>query len=95
MNTSEFVKIKSKNSLDFILKNWENLDESQKNILLKIWKVITYKWQIQILLNLPFLIWWIVDISFDKVHRFDLKLLSYLNLPDWLLTLIGFGQSST
>ena len=35
------------------------------------------------------------DVSFIKVHEFDLKLLTYLNLPDWALSLIGFGQSSS
>ena len=72
-----------------------HLEESQKLILTKIWKVLTYKWQLQILFNLPFLVWWIMDISIVKVHEFDLKLLSYLNLPDWLLSLMGFGQLST
>jgi len=36
-----------------------------------------------------------LDISFVKVHEFDLSLLSYLNLPDWALSIIGFGQSSS
>jgi len=51
--------------------------------------------QLQILFNLPFLIWWIMDISFVRIHEFDLKLLTYLNLPDWALSLIGFGQSAS
>ena len=94
MNTPESLKTEPKNISNLILKNWENLDDSQKIILTKIWKVITYKWQLQILFNLPFLLWWIIDSSFVKVHEFDLKLLSYLNLPEWLLSLIGFSQSS-
>ena len=95
MNSQESLNNKSKNLLDLITKNWESLDESQKLVLTKIWKVLTYKWQLQILFNLPFLIWWIMDISIIKVHEFDLKLLTYLNLPDWALSLIGFGQSSS
>ncbi len=95
MNTPESVYNKPKNFLDLIIKNWENLDESQKLILVKIWRVLTYKWQLQILFNLPFLVWWLLDLSIIKVHEFDLKLLSYLNLPDWALTLVGFGQSSS
>tara|TARA_B100001029_G_C14998043_1_gene416263 strand:- start:505 stop:789 length:285 start_codon:yes stop_codon:yes gene_type:complete len=94
MNTPESLKTEPKNISNLILKNWENLDDSQKIILTKIWKVITYKWQLQILFNLPFLLWWIIDSSFVKVHELDLKLLSYLNLPEWLLSLIGFSQSS-
>ena len=95
MNTPESINNKTPNFLNLIITNWERLDESQKLILIKIWKVLTYKWQLQILFNLPFLVWWVMDLSIVKVHEFDLKLLSYLNLPDWLLSLIGFGQSST
>ena len=95
MNSPESLNNKSKNLLDLITTNWESLDESQKLVLTKIWKVLTYKWQLQILFNLPFLIWWLMDVSIIKVHEFDLKLLTYLNLPDWALSLIGFGQSSS
>ena len=95
MNSPESLNNKNKNLLDQITTNWESLDESQKLVLTKIWKVLTYKWQLQILFNLPFLIWWLLDISIVKVHEFDLQILSYLNLPDWLLSFIGFGQATT
>ena len=94
MNSPETLNNKSKNFFNLITTNWESLDESQKLVLNKIWKVLTYKWQLQILFNLPFLIWWLLDVSFINIHNFDQKLISYLNLPDWILTLIGFGQSS-
>ena len=92
MNSPESLNNKSKNLFELITTNWESLDESQKSILTKLWKILTYKWQLQILFNLPFLIWWVMDISIVKVHEFDLSLLTYLNLPDWALTMIGFGQ---
>ena len=57
MNSPESLNNKSKNLFELITINWESLDESQKSILTKIWKVLTYKWQLQILFNLPFLIW--------------------------------------
>ena len=84
---------KSKNLFYKINKNWEELDENQKSTLNKIWKVITYKWQLQILFNLPFLIWWALDITFIQVHQFDLKLIKFLNLPSWALSMMGLGQS--
>ena len=87
MNTPDSLTTKNKN---IIIKNWDNLEETQKKTLLKIWKVLTYKWQIQILLNLPFLFWWILDTNFINVHEFDLKLISYLNLPDWATSMMGF-----
>ena len=95
MNTTESIKNKPKNLMNLVTSNWESLDDSQKLVLVKIWKVITYKWQLQILFNLPFLVWWITDTLILKVHEFDLKLLSYLNLPDWALSFIGFGHSSS
>ena len=95
MNSPESLNNNPKNLLDLITTNWESLDESQKLVLTKIWKVLTYKWQLQILFNLPFLIWWLMDVSIIKVHEFDLKLITYLNLPEWALSLIGFGQSSS
>ena len=88
MNTPESLTSKNKNIL---LKNWENLDEAQKQPLLKIWKVLTYKWQLQILFNLPFLLWWVLDVAFIEVHTFDMKLINYLNLPTWLTSMMGFN----
>jgi len=92
MNTPDSLNSEQKNILYLVTKNWENLDNSQKVILTKIWKVLTYKWQLQILFNLPFLLWWALDKSFVKVHEFDAIILNYLNLPDWALSFIGFGQ---
>ena len=88
MNTPNSLTSKDKN---IVIKNWENLDEKQKQTLSKIWKVLTYKWQLQILFNLPFLIWWALDVSFIQVHEFDMKLINYLNLPDWVSSMIGFN----
>ena len=92
MNTTNSIKTESKNLFNLISNNWENLDESQKSTLTKIWKVLTYKWQLQILFNLPFLIWWGLDKSIIKVHEFDMFILNYLHIPDWALSFIGFGQ---
>ena len=92
MNTPDSIKTESKNLLILISKNWEELDDSLKSKLIKIWNVLTYKWQLQILFNLPFLLWWALDKSILEVHEFDIKVLNYLNLPDWVLSFIGFGQ---
>ena len=94
MNTPESLKPKTNQFIGQIIKNWDDLEEPQKLLLKKIWNVITYKWQLQILLNLPFLIWWLLDKSVTEVHEFDNSILSSLNLPDWVINLIGFGQLS-
>ena len=95
MNTPESLNNRPKNFVNLVISNWGKLDESQKLVLIKIWKILTYKWQLQILFNLPFLVWWLLDTTIVKVHKFDLMLLSYLNLPEWVLSLIGFGHSSS
>ena len=92
MNTPDSLSTESKNLLILISKNWEDLDDQLKNKLIKIWKVLTYKWQLQILFNLPFLLWWVLDKSIPNVHEFDMTILNYLNLPDWVLSFIGFGK---
>ncbi len=92
MNTPNSIKTESKNLLNLISKNWEELDDSQKLILTKIWKVLTYKWQLQILFNLPFLLWFALDKSIPQVHEFDIAMLSYLNVPEWALSFLGFGK---
>ena len=92
MNTTDSLNTESKNLVNLILKNWEDLADSLKAKLIKIWRVLTYKWQLQILFNLPFLLWWVLDKSFPKVHEFDATILNYLNLPEWALSFIGFGQ---
>ena len=92
MNTQESFNKEPKKFFNLITQYWENLDDSQKSTLTKIWKVLTYKWQLQILFNLPFLIWLGLDKSMTKVHDFDMAFLSYLHLPKWALAFIGFGQ---
>ena len=92
MNTPESLNTESKNLFNLISKNWEELDDSLKTKLIKIWRVLTYKWQLQILFNLPFLLLLVLDKCFPKVHEFDSIILNYLNLPEWILSFIGFGQ---
>jgi len=92
MNTPDYLNTETKNLFNIILKNWAELDDSLKTKLKKIWSVLTYKWQLQILFNLPFLLWWALDKYLPNVHEFDAKILNYLNLPDWALSLISFGQ---
>ena len=90
MNTTETLDTESKNLLTLISKNWEDLDDSLKTKLIKIWSVLTYKWKLQILFNLPFLIYWILDNNVESIHSFNRNLLNQLNLPDWIISIIGF-----
>ena len=90
MTSPESLISKNKSLINLILKNWENLDKSQKSVLTKIWNVLTYKWQLQILMNVPFLIYWLLDKNVDSIHTFNRNLLNQLNLPNWIMSLIGF-----
>ena len=77
----------SSNLQDF----WSNLSEKQKSILKKIWSILTYKWQWQIVLNAPFLLIWVLDQTIPAVHSFDMQLISSLPLPTIIKSYLGFG----
>ena len=70
---------------------WSNLSDSQQVILKKIWTILTYKWQWQIILNAPFLVIWMLDETIPAVHAFDMKLITSLPIPIKIKTFLGFG----
>ena len=70
---------------------WSNLSEQQKSILKKIWSILTYKWQWQIILNAPFLVIWILDQTIPAVHSFDMQIISSLPIPITIKTILGFS----
>ena len=90
MNTPDSLDTESKNLLNLISNNWDELDDSLKSKLTRIWSVLTYKWQLQILFNLPFLIYWILDKNLESIHNFNRNVINQLNLPDWIISFIGF-----
>ena len=87
VETKSFIYQVNSNLEDF----WLNLSDSKKNILKKIWMIITYKWQWQIILNAPFLVIWILDQTIPAVHSFDMQLISSLPIPMAIKALLGFG----
>ena len=70
---------------------WSDLSENQKSILKKIWSILTYKWQWQIVLNAPFLVIWVLDQTIPAVHSFDMQLISSLPIPMMIKTYLGFS----
>ena len=70
---------------------WSNLSEKQQSILKKIWSILTYKWQWQIILNAPFLVIWGLDQTIPAVHTFDVQLISSLPIPTIIKTYLGFS----
>ena len=86
-DTNGFIEQINSNVKEF----WANLSDSQKSILKKIWAVLTYKWQWQVILNAPFLVIWILDQTIPAVHSFDVELISSLPLPMAIKALVGLG----
>ena len=70
---------------------WSNLSDNQQSILKKIWSILTYKWQWQIILNAPFLVVWVLDQTIPAVHSFDMQLISSLPIPMIIKTYLGFS----
>ena len=82
-----FINKVNTNLQDF----WSNLSERQQSILKKIWSILTYKWQWQIILNAPFLVIWGLDQTIPAVHSFDMQLISSLPIPMIIKTYLGFS----
>ena len=86
------IKISVVNKVNTNLQDfWSNLSENQQSILKKIWSILTYKWQWQIILNAPFLVIWVLDQTIPAVHSFDMQLISSLPIPLIIKTYLGFS----
>jgi len=70
---------------------WSNLSENKQSFLKKIWSILTYKWQWQIILNAPFLVIWVFDQTIPAVHSFNMQLISSLPIPMIIKTYLGFS----
>ena len=70
---------------------WSNLSDNKQSGFKKIWLILTYKWQWQIILNSPFLVIWILDQTIPAVHSFNMQLISSLPIPMAIKTLLGIG----
>tara|TARA_Y100001968_G_scaffold328294_1_gene375172 strand:+ start:3627 stop:3905 length:279 start_codon:yes stop_codon:yes gene_type:complete len=66
-----------------------NLSKVQKSITKRIWGIISYKWKWQLLLNLPFMLIWLLDKTSPTVHKFDMELIASLPIPIWLQSFLG------
>ena len=70
---------------------WSSLSDKEQSILKKIWSILTYKWQWQIILNAPFLVIWVLDQTIPAVHSFDMQIISSLPIPITIKTILGFS----
>ena len=66
------------------------LNLEPKKLLHKIWKIITWRWRLQIAINAPFGILWIADKTNPAVHQFDIALLTAIH-AEWMAPMMGIG----
>ena len=59
-------------------------------ILQKLWKVVTWRWRMQLMLNAPFGLLWVADKTNPAVHAFDMSVLTALH-AEWLAPLMGIA----
>ena len=57
-------------------------------LIQKIWKLITWRWRLQLAMNVPFGILWFADKSNPSVHAFGMKILAALH-AEWLAPMMG------
>ena len=67
-----------------------NLDLTPKPLLLKIWKIATWRWRLQLAINAPFGVLWLADKTNPAVHQFDMSLLTAMHAK-WIAPMIGIG----
>tara|TARA_B100000700_G_scaffold304997_1_gene378284 strand:- start:2220 stop:2507 length:288 start_codon:yes stop_codon:yes gene_type:complete len=80
-----------KSSRHHAIKRWNSLNEGQKTLLTKTWKIISYKWQWQIALNTPLMALWLLDKTIPSVHEFDMKIIASLHLPNLITSFMGLS----
>ena len=59
-------------------------------ILQKVWKVITWRWRLQLAINAPFGLLWVADKTNPAVHAFDMSVLTALH-AEWLAPMMGIA----
>jgi hypothetical protein len=62
----------------------------KNSILQKTWKVITWRWRLQLAINAPFGLLWVADKTNPAVHAFDMSVLAALH-AEWLAPMMGIA----
>ena len=59
-----------------------------KPLVQKAWKLITWRWRLQLAMNVPFGLLWVADKNNPSVHAFDMKILAAIH-AEWLAPMMG------
>ena len=66
------------------------IDLAPKPLLLKIWRIVTWRWKLQSAINAPFGVLWVADKTIPAVHQLDMSLLTAMH-AEWIAPMIGIG----
>ena len=69
---------------------WSSSIVVNNSILQKAWKVITWRWRLQLAINAPFGLLWVADKTNPAVHAFDMSVLAALH-AEWLAPMMGIA----
>jgi hypothetical protein len=56
----------------------------------KIWKIVTWRWRLQLAINAPFGVLWVADKTNPAVHAFDMSMLAAIH-AEWMAPMMGIG----
>ena len=56
----------------------------------RVWKILTWRWRMQLALNAPFGVLWVADKTNPAVHAFDMAVLTALH-AEWLAPMMGIA----
>ena len=59
-------------------------------IIQRVWKIVTWRWRMQLALNTPFGVLWVADKTNPAVHAFDMSVLTALH-AEWLAPMMGIA----
>ena len=67
-----------------------DFDLAPKPLLVKLWKIVTWRWRLQIAINASSGVLWLADKINPTVHQFDMALLTAMH-SKWIAPMIGIG----
>ena len=65
-------------------------DPLKSPIIQRVWKIVTWRWRMQLALNAPFGVLWVADKTNPAVHAFDMSVLTALH-AEWLAPMMGIA----
>ena len=71
-------------------KKINDFDLVPKPLFSKIWKIITWRWRMQLALNAPFGLLWVADKTNPAVHQFNMSMLTAMH-AEWMAPMMGIG----